>query len=123
MNLHDLIGFTFVGTNGDDIITVEKDGKSYELEICIDEGDCCGWADFNTTFYIKGNERPGIVDITLEDDNPDCEEDRVKVTFFGLHKKIAEINAVASSGSGWCYGACVTITCKALALEENIAEW
>lgn len=122
MNLKDLIGFTFVEMKND-IIIVEKNGKFYELDICTDDGDCCGYADFTTTFFIEGKEKPGIIDVKLEDDDPDSEEDRVKVTFFGLHKKIAEINAWASSGSGWCYGACVTITCKALDLEEVIAEW
>lgn len=118
-----LIGAQIVNV-GDDYIEVKKDGQIYKLEIIGDYGSCCGFAYFDTyLLYSPEDERnPIITDIVLEDTTYDGGESSV-ITFYGESKPLAKIESEVGSGSGWNYGACVTIRCKPLGIYETLASW
>lgn len=59
--------------------------------------------------YQKGDEKnnPAIVRIESASDN----SSELTIIFFGASGPIAEIESLSSSGSGWGYGATVSVTC------------
>lgn len=123
MMLDKLVGAQVVRIN-ESSIEVKLGDKIHVLEIVVDEGDCCGFANFDMKLlYAEGDERnPIITNIEIESDSKDYEETAI-MTFYGENKKIASIEAEAGSGSGWAYGACVTLRCKTLDIDETLVEW
>ena len=122
-SLINLIGYQLVSID-DTKIVVRKGNSTYELLIEDDNGDCCGYNDFNTKLLISETElerNPVITNVEVEEDEDDGMS--AKVTFFGEYKPVAELNSFSFSGSGWCYGACVSIVCKELDMDEIITQW
>lgn len=121
--LDKLIGAQVFKIDGS-IITVKIDDEIYNLEIETDDGDCCGYAEFETNlFYSERNNRnPIITKIEKMDCSEGCKESTI-VTFYGESKKIFDIKSEAGSGSGWYYGAYVKLRCKALDINETLASW
>lgn len=108
----------------DEYIEVKKDGRIFKLEIVSDDGDCCGYAEFETKlFYLPNSERnPVITNVTLnylENYNGVSSV----LTFYGESKPLATIESEAGSGSGWSYGAYVQLVCKELEIDETLASW
>jgi len=102
-----------------------KNGDIYHYEIIEDEGDCCGFNEFGI-LLIDNDEtekNPIITNIVSEKGDTEYDEDTLKLTFFGEHKAIAEINSLSSSGSGWCYGACVTLRCRETGKEHTLTSY
>lgn len=122
--LENLIGAQIVKVD-ETFIEVKKDGKTFTLEINSHDGDCCGYADFETKLlYSPNDERnPIITNVKIEEGQVSDSFDEVIVTFFGESKPLAVIESIAGSGSGWMYGACVELRCKALDIEETLASW
>jgi hypothetical protein len=121
--LENLVGAQILTVN-DNSIEVKLDGKTYTLEIISDSGDCCGYADFTTNLLYTENDfrNPIITNVALENkEGSYC--DASIVTFYGESKPLATIESEAGSGSGWTYGACVSIKCKALDIDEDLASW
>ena len=103
-------------------ITVAKDGKTFTLYLNEYEGEYCSYTEIENTLYIDENDKPVITNI--EYDKDDCELcATAKITFFGLDKTIATIEAEAGSESGYGYGAYVTLECDTLDFFETLAEW
>ena len=121
--LNKLVGAQVVRINGSSI-EVKLGDKIHVLEIVVDEGDCCGFANFDMTlFYEEENKRnPIITNIEMKYDNNDYKETAI-ITFYGENKKIASIEAEAGSESGYSYGACVTLRCKTLDIDETLVKW
>lgn len=122
MKLKDLIGYKLEKITNEEIV-VSKDNELYVLKVIEDSGDCCGYNDLETQLLIDDENKPIITNVEYEDVYNDCDEQHVKITFYGENKQIALIDSLSSSGSGWCYGACVTIKCKELNIDEIISEW
>lgn len=126
MNIKDLVGFQLVDINNSYII-VRKDNEQYALEIVEDYGGCCGYNEIETKLLITNDElerNPIITNITFDtSDKDESYGDSVKITFFGEVKPIATLDSFSSSGSIWMYGACVSIRCKAIDMDEVITEW
>lgn len=122
MRIEDLIGYRLVSGNNEGFV-VENDGKKYFLEIIDDGGDCCGFNDIITNFDLK--EKPIITRVEIKKCNEvfDDPGDTARITFFGLNKEIGKIESNSNSGSGWSYGACVSIICKDLCIREVITKW
>lgn len=127
MQLNDLVGFKLVGLD-ETGFTIQKGDVSLFVRFDRSDGDCCGFTELETKLLVKEGVEPVITAIECED--VPCEYDGVKVDgekvvvrFFGMDKLIAEVEALASSGSGWCYGACVGVVCDAIGLKECIASW
>lgn len=122
MRLKDLVGYKLEKINDNNII-VSKDNELYTLTFVEDEGDCCGYNDLKTELLIDNENKPIITNVEYEKMNSVYCEEYVKITFFGSNKEIAKIESTSSSGSGWQYGACVSIECKDLNIDEVISQW
>lgn len=124
MTIKNLIGYQLVSINSEEII-VKKDDKEYTLRIIDDYGACCGFNDITTELLISKTElqnNPIITNVELEQDCGDDEE-TAKLTFFGMYRPIATVDTLSSSGSGWGYGACVTVECEMLGIKEKLSSW
>lgn len=124
MEIKDLIGFQLVAIN-DSEIKLKKDDKTFTLSIVEDEGDCCGQNDIETNLFVSDEEldRNPVITNIIVDRHEDEWGETCKAVFFGEEKHIAELETYSSSGSGWCYGACVAIECKALELNKVLSQW
>lgn len=126
MRLKDLIGFRLISISNEEII-VEKDGKQYRLEIDDDYGDCCGWNEIEAKLLVSETDlvaNPVITNVEVHgslDEN--FEYSSGKATFFGVYKPMATLETSSGSGSGWQYGAAVTVMCKELSINETISSW
>lgn len=126
LRLRDLLLGSQLVSFSDKGIKVRKNDKEYLLEITEDSGECCGYNELSAKcFFEAGSERnPIITNVLIERENSeDLFGENCVLTFFGEDKQLAEVNSYSSSGSGWQYGACVTIKCDALKLEEVLSEW
>lgn len=124
MELKDLVGFQIVRLD-DESMTVKKNGKEHLLTFAEDYGDCCGYTNVKNSLFFDPNitkRNPVIVNVEYSDEGKECES-RIRITFFGAHKKLAEIEAEAGSGSGWNYGANVVVACVSLGLTEEIVRY
>lgn len=125
MKLSKLIGFQLVDLS-DEVMVVQKDSTVYAIEFNHDEGDCCGFTNVHNTLLFDKNdskENPVITNIERIDSGAGGDCDSITLTLFGGYKPLAKISAEASSGSGWCYGATVTVNCKPLQIDECLASW
>lgn len=122
--LEKLIGAQILTVNNDSI-EVELGEKSYVLEILTDDGDCCGYTNFTTKILYSENDirNPIITNVSKEYVDSEIVEEISIITFYGESKPLATIESEAGSGSGWHYGACVTLRCKALNIDEELASW
>ena len=112
-NLAELVGAQLLsfGSGGFTVRMPDMEVRSFRY--VQDEGDCCGFNSLDTTLLINRDELRNNPVITavhqVREDGG--EADSLMVTFFGLDRKLAEINSFSSSGSGWCYGATVSLEC------------
>lgn len=121
MKLKDLIGYRLINID-EKGITIENENKQYFIEIEEDEGDCCGYNCIETKLLISEKDNPIITSVEeIIDENNDGSSKRI--TFYGTNKKIATLNSLSSSGSGWTYGACVTIKCNELNIKEILTSY
>lgn len=116
-----LIGAKLISVS-DYEIKIEKDHKVYTLNIEQEQGGCCGYSEVETKLLINEKSKPVITKIEF-DRNDNYENDTCLITFFGEYKPLATINSCSGSGSGYYYGACVTIECRDLDICEVITEW
>ena len=124
-NLERLIGWQLVSIDDENIV-LTKGGKTITLTLSGDCGDCCGYYEISTKLLIDVNDtrrNPIITKVQLIEEEGEYDGSVVKLVLFGEENRIAEIDTEAGSGSGWCYGACVTLTCEALNLNETLAQW
>ena len=124
MTCKDLIGYQLISINPQTIV-VKKDDKEYTLYINEDYGDCCGYNDITTELFISDTDlkRNPIITNVIMDENYEGDGSSGKLIFFGEYKPIAAVNTYSSSGSGWCYGACVTVECEMLEIDDVISSW
>ena len=120
-----LIGSKLISFDNDGFSVILPNGEHRDFVFDEDYGDCCGYNELSTELLISADElsnNPIITNIE-KSDTSGYDEDSVKITFFGECKKIAEVNSLSSSGSGWCYGACVWVTCKQTNEKETITSY
>lgn len=120
-----LIGSKLISFDNDGFSVILPNGEQRDFAFDEDYGDCCGYNELSTELLISADElsnNPIITNIE-KTDTSECDEDSVKIAFFGECKKIAEVNSLSSSGSGWCYGACVWVTCKQTNEKETITSY
>ena len=90
-----------------------------------DQGDCCGYAEVDAKLVVElgKNNAPVITRVEKSVENSEYDSEICQVTFFGESKLLASINAECGSGSGWQYGACVTVRCVETNEEEILSSW
>jgi len=128
--LDNIIGSKLVSLD-DKHMLFEKDDKTFTLDFVLNQGGCvCSYAKVtNTLLYDKNSETNPVITKIDAVKNPDDDEadydssNTCIITLFGLDKAIATIKAEAGSGSGWCYGACVSLVCKNLNINEAVCEY
>jgi hypothetical protein len=122
MTTKDLVGFQIVSID-DSKVVVRKDNKTYELLIKEYDCGCCGYNVLETKLLISDdelNKNPIITRVERKCHEGDHDGECCKITFFGSSKPLASIDSESNSGSGWCYGASVSLVCKALELDETL---
>jgi hypothetical protein len=122
---NELIGAQLISFGKDKFKVKTAKGKVRTFVLDEDEGDCCGFNEVVSTLLIDKKElrnNPIITDIKETDDEED-DGNRHILTLVGISKPLAEINSYSSSGSGWCYGACVTLECKETRLSKILSHW
>lgn len=122
-----LIGMQLVSWDDNEkTLTVKKGEDLFKLVFDdSDEGDCCGYNDFFVELLVSEDElkrNPVITNLEYEREDGEYGE-ALHITFLGEAKKIMTVNSESGSGSGWSYGAVVTVKCKGLDIDEAITEW
>lgn len=113
-----------IDTIDDEFSVKLRNGEVRHYEIIEDEGDCCGFNEFGILLIDKEEfARNPIITNIAEERSDNGDSDVLKLTFFGEYKAIAEINSLSSSGSGWCYGACVTLRCRETGEEYGLTSY
>lgn len=107
-------------------VRVKKDGLEYDFYFEEDCGDCCGYNTFNAyVLYEKYSDRnPIITNVEVGGGSGEC--DSLEITFFGESKALAKIESESGSGSGWCYGATVSLVFQPKdndSLELELTSW
>lgn len=123
--INELIGAQLISFGKDKFKVKTAKGKVRTFVLDEDEGDCCGYNEVVATLLINKKElanNPIITDIK-ESDTEEDDGNRHILTLVGISKPLAEINSYSSSGSGWCYGACVTLECKETRLSKILSSW
>lgn len=122
-----LIGAKLSCISDEKIVVIDTNGKQRVFNFIKDDGDWCGFAEVNTHLYITQDElntNPVITNVkTKRSSGEENESDDFYITLCGINKKLAKVSCRASSGSGWGYGATVTIRCKALNINDVLCEY
>lgn len=124
--LDTIIGAQLIELSDEGFTVRDKDGKECHFIFEQDEGDCCGFNDITSTIFFNPNDKenlPVLTNIDLLEDECADEGNSLRITFFGLAKKLAMIESYSSSGSGWEYGATVTLVCKETGAEATVTSW
>lgn len=124
-----LLGMRLEELTEDYMVVSDSKGK-YKLEFVKYDGDCCGYSDVETKLYLDETKKENPIITKIESNRINGEGDFLDVTMFGCYKlyveqekKLAELNFASSSGSGWAYGAAITVRCKALNITEEVTSW
>lgn len=122
-----LIGSQLVEFSEKGFVVKCTNGNLKRFVFELDCGDCCGFNDLVNTLLISECElsrNPVITKIEQIDvSHLGHDGNHIVITFFGEAKKLAEIDSHSSSGSGWRYGACVTLRCLETDKVETITSW
>ena len=121
-SLRSLVGMTLLDLNEYGFTVESKDGERLRFVFDEDKGDCCGFNEIKTTLSMSTKNPPVITRVQYQDVS-DGDEDAIVITFFGLDKEIAEIFSMSSSGSGWAYGATVSVMCREINFHEVITQY
>lgn len=118
-----LIGSQILTMSKDKII-VKKNGVNYTLIVDNHESDWGGFNLIETTLNYGENssDNPIITKIWRSDEDSGYGS-TCTVTFYGGSKVVGVIDTESSSGSGWAYGACVSLECEALGIDELLSSW
>lgn len=119
-----LVGARLVTADDTGFEVIASNDKRYRFNFESDEGDCCGYNTISSNLLIEdeSEQNPRITKIshTTTDNrySQSCE-----ITFFGISKPIYTAAIESSSGSSWCYGATVKLTCKECDFDEILTSW
>jgi hypothetical protein len=122
---NELIGAQLISFGKDKFKVKTEKGKVRTFVLDEDEGDCCGYNEVVSTLLIDKKELRNnpIITAIKESDTEEDDGNRHILTLVGISKPLAEIDTYSSSGSGWCYGACVTLECKETRLSKILSHW
>ena len=120
--LNSLIGKQIICANDTQLICQGKNGETVDISFYADNVDC-GYAEVTRELFFEPNNKnnPVITDWEFAGGDRDnsC---RVELTFFGLKKPLVKYDLECGSGSGWHYGAAITVVFDNLK-EVRVCEW
>ena len=121
-----LIGWRLIKID-DGGFEVEKNGEVKHFIFDENNGGCCGYNEITTNLLISEDDlsnNPIITEVEMVGATKmGYEHDRIRITFMGECKPIAEIISESGSGSGWSYGAHAWIVCKETNETEEMTWW
>ena len=121
--LQALVGFQILFMDEEHIV-VAKNEEIFVLTIEDDEGDCCGYNEITTDLmYGAFSKHNPVITKVFEEREEQSEGQFCSIIFFGESAPIGNIMSYSSSGSGWGYGATVSIRCKKLNIHEILSSW
>lgn len=119
-----LIGCQLIKLDDEHMIVKTPSGELIPFEFTLYHGDCCGYAEItNTLLYASSDKNNPVITKVERDEDSDGYSETVVLTLFGIDKDLATVKTTCGSGSGWCYGATVSVQCKPLNICETICEW
>ena len=123
--LDKLIGAQLVKFDETSFTVKNQVGQQFTFDFEEDEGDCCGFNELELRLLISNEDisRNPVITKVEEQRLESDDNDHVIITMFGENKKLAEVESYSSSGSGWCYGACVVLKCVQTGESETVTEW
>ena len=123
--LENLIGSQIINVGDDNFTVRTQQGENRTFRIIEDEGDCCGYNNWGIQIFNKDeiDRNPIITKVVDTGEQEDGDAVIRYITLFGEYAPLVEINSLSSSGSGWAYGACVTLLCEEIKTEETITRW
>lgn len=123
--LSQLIGCQLIDVNNEGFTVRGYHGYLKHYKFIDDPGDCCGYNEIEGKLLVETDQKrmPVITRVEQVVGNAEYDGQVCHITFFGEDKKLAEINTESGSGSGWQYGACVTVKCVETEEEEVLSEW
>jgi hypothetical protein len=122
--LNFLVGAKLVAADNTGFEVVASNNKRYRFNFEEYEGDCCGYNTINSCLLIGDEIEQNPIITKVEHMTTDDEySQRCKITFFGMSKPIYTAAIESGSGSGWCYGATVKLTCKEDGFDEILTSW
>lgn len=125
MNIfNNLIGGQILKMSDDGFLVRLANGEIRNFIFVEDEGDCCGYNVFQTHLFYSENSKENPIITKIDYEQEEIEEgDAMTITFFGNYAPLAKIDSYSSSGSGWGYGASMSVLCKETNEEEIITCW
>ena len=119
-----LIGARLVTADDAGFEVVASNDKRYRFNFESYEGDCCGYNTISSHLLIEDEiEQNPIITKVRHATDEDNYSQSCEITFFGISKPIYTAAIESSSGSGWCYGATVSLTCKEADFNEILTSW
>ena len=119
-----LVGARLVTADNTGFEVVASNNKRYRFNFEEYEGDCCGYNKIKSCLFIDDEieQNPIITKVRYTTDDDDYSQ-KCEITFFGMSKPIYTAAIESSSGSGYCYGATVRLTCKECSFDEILTSW
>ena len=113
--LKDIIGAQLSSVTTHSFTVRTPAGKILEFQFEEDEGECCGYNNLSTTLYFDSDDitnNPVITNFSYETSQSASQPGQsATITLFGLNRTIAKFESFSCSGSGYWYGATVTLKC------------
>lgn len=107
-----LIGAQIISVNEQGFAIKTPNGNIRTFVVTEDYGDCCGYNNWNLKIFEENISRnPIITKVEWVEGDDAAEADTATITLFGEYAPLVCLDSESSSGSGWCYGACVTLQC------------
>ena len=122
--IDNLVGSQIIDMCEKSITVKTKNGQTLQFDFICEQGDCCGYAEIKNTLYFKpdDNNNPVITNLVMRTEEKDCCKEVILI-LFGEYKALADYRFECGSGSGWCYGATISVACKIVPDVEELCSW
>lgn len=119
--LNSLVGSYIESLDETGFVIRDKDNNLRHFDFVDDYGGCCGFNEITAALLTDKSSGIAITNVAQE---RVCDgADELKITFFGGSKKLATIESLSSSGSGYWYGASVSVLCRETNEDVELTSW
>lgn len=96
-----LIGAQIIKTTRDSFTVKMPNGDTRTFVVVEDEGDCCGYNDWELKIFKDNIERNPVITKVEWEEQELGGSDTAKITLFGEYEPLVNLDSESSSGSGW----------------------